>query len=222
VVQNTFWRSPGSASGASRRCKSLPPDFGSINRCGRVLEDDSDDNVSPTPALTESPCWTPRCMEPASFGSVPPGNFVPDFWQFDQSVCFGCSAQGPTSSKGADQESMPPAPKHEPRCWTGLSSGKVSSVVRKTFIELDEPGPLINGSRRSRSLPRSLGLSNRDEDSLSICSDSDAIDLTCARIASPACASFEAPCEQWTALGEEIAASFQGHKAMSICLSDLL
>jgi hypothetical protein len=27
---------------------------------------------------------------------------------------------------------------------------------------------------------------------------------------------------QWTALAEEIASSFEGHRAMSICLSDLL
>lgn len=101
----------------------------------------------------------------------------------------------------------------------GFSSSKVASVVRKTFIELDEPRPLAKGPRRSQSLPRSLGLSSPDEDSLSICSE--AIDLSCSPAASPACGSFEAPL-QWTALAEEIAASFEGHKAMSICLSDLL
>jgi hypothetical protein len=101
----------------------------------------------------------------------------------------------------------------------GFSSSKVASVVRKTFIELDEPRPLAKGPRRSQSLPRSLGLSSPDEDSLSICSE--AIDLSCSPAASPACGSFEAP-SQWTALAEEIAASFEGHKAMSICLSDLL
>merc|ERR1712224_752592 len=117
----------------------------------------------------------------------------------------------------ADEESTPPAPKHEPRCWAGFSSSKVASVVRKTFVELDEPSPLAKGSRRSRSLPRSLGLSNQDDASLS--SFSDAIDLTRSAAGSPACASFPAPSEQWTALAEEIAASFEGHKAMSIRLS---
>jgi hypothetical protein len=69
-------------------------------------------------------------------------------------------------------------------------------------------------------LPRSLGSPSRDEDSLSTCSD--AIDLTRSAAASPSHGSFDAPSKQWTALGEEIAASFEGHKAMSICLSDLL
>ena len=139
--------------------------------------------------------------------------------QHGDSVSFGCPVQEPTWSRIAEEDSMPPAPKYEPGCLVGFSSSKVASVVRKTFVELDEPSPLAKGSRRSRSLPRSLGLSNRDEDSLSTCSD--AIDLSCSPAASPACGSFDAPSEQWTALGEEIAASFEGHKAMSICLSNL-
>lgn len=159
-------------------------------------------------------------MEPASFGSIPPGNFVADFSQFNDSVCFSRPGQDLTWWRAAEEDSMPLAPKHEPVCWVGFSSSKVASVVRKTFIELDEPSPLAKSSRRSRSLPRSLGLSHLDEDSLSTCSD--AIDLSCSPVASPACRSFEAPSEQWTALAEEIAASFEGHKAMSIRLSNLL
>lgn len=218
VLQNTFWQTPAPALGASRRCKSLPRDLGSCIH-GRVLEADSDDDVSPTPALTESPCWTPRCVEPASFGSVPPGNFASDPWHFDGSACFGCAVPEPTWPGDAEAEALPPAPAHEPGCWAGFPGCKVASTVRKTFVELDEPSPLAKGSRRSRSLPRSLGSSDLDEDGSSTCSD--AIDLTCSA-ANPASSCFEAPSEQWTALAEDIAASFEGHKAMSICLSDLL
>lgn len=91
--------------------------------------------------------------------------------------------------------------------------------MRKTFVELDEPSALAKGFRRSRSLPRSFGLSKPDEDNLSTCSD--AIDLTDSTVCN-VCASFEAPSDQWASLAEEIAASFEGQKAMSICLSDLL
>jgi len=219
VVQNTFWQAPGLAVGASRRCKSLPKDLGTSSRCA-VLEEDSDDDLSATPALTESPCWTPRCMHPASFGSIPPGNFVSDCWQFDDSAYFGCPIQEPTWSKVAEEDCVPPVPQHEPSCWVGFSSCKAACIVRKTFVELDEPSPPATGCRRSRSLPRSLGLPNRDEDGMLVCSD--AIDLTRSSTVSLSSGSFEAPSEQSTALAEEIAASFEGRKGMSICLSNLL
>jgi hypothetical protein len=217
VEQNTFWHVPCPALGASRRCKSLPRSLGCASCCA-VLEG-SDDELSLTPALTESPCWTPRCMEPASVGTMPPGTFVSEFGQLIETVCYSCPVQERTWCRVAEADSMLPPPKHEPGCLVGFSSSKVASVVRKTFIELDEPRPLAKGPRRSQSLPRSLGSSSLDEDSLSICSE--AIDLSCSPVASLACGSFEAPL-QWTALAEEIAASFEGHKAMSICLSDLL